>query len=436
MLTFDTIVIGGGLAGYCAAIKSAQQGRKTALISQGEGSLHFASGSIDVLAKDPQTHAPVRYPFNAISQLPAGHAHPYRKVGVKHTQESLDWFNALMQAQGIHFHQLDDLQNHWRITPFGTLKATWLSQVFSLLLDDQKPHGFERVIVAGIEGFRDFQANVAAENIAQLPHFAGVPVKPVSIVLPESNADGMRAKRAIDYARALREPSLYQALRDQLTRYATPRDLVILPCVFGNGDGQEYMARLQKDTHLNFHEVPTMPPSLLGIRISDALHRAFAQAGGTVLKGDCVTSANMKTHNKVWHVEGIHTQKMGDVLLKAAEFVLASGSFFSHGLVSTQDRIFEPVFGLDVIAPSHRDDRYSKGFLDAHPYISSGVVTDDRLHPSIQGTTVSNLRCVGGVLGGFDPVKEGCGGGVSIATGYAAATWQKENVDTKQEATA
>ncbi|MBV7299369.1 FAD-binding protein [Enterovibrio paralichthyis] len=77
MLTFDTIVIGGGLAGYCAAIKSAQSGRKTALISQGEGSLHFASGSIDVLAKDPKTQAPVRYPFEAIAQL--AKAHPYRK---------------------------------------------------------------------------------------------------------------------------------------------------------------------------------------------------------------------------------------------------------------------------------------------------------------------------------------------------------------------
>lgn len=403
------------------------------MISQGEGSLHFASGSIDVLANDPKTQAPVRYPFEAIAQL--AKAHPYRKVGVESTRDALDWFRQLVHAQGIHFHQLDAFQNHWRITPFGTLKATWMSQVFSVLLDDTTPHGFERVIVAGIDGFRDFQADVAAENIAQLEQFKGIPVKPVSIVLPDNQSDGMRAKRAIDYARALRDPLLYNALRDQLLRYATPRDLVILPCVFGNGDGQDYMARLQKETQLNFHEVPTMPPSLLGIRISDALHRAFTQAGGTLLKGDSVISANMEKHDSVWRVAGIHTQKMGDFPQKASEFVLASGSFFSRGLISTSDRIFEPVFGLDVTAPNHRDNWYSAKFLDAHPYISSGVVTNDNLQPFIQGATVSNLRCIGGVLGGFDPVKEGSGGGVSIATGFAAATKQQETTETTQEAT-
>nr|WP_086941155.1 glycerol-3-phosphate dehydrogenase subunit GlpB [Thaumasiovibrio occultus] len=428
MLNFDTLVIGGGLAGYCAAIKSAQQGLKTALISQGEGSLHFASGSIDVLAKHPTTFENVRFPLSAIEELPADHPHPYRKIGALETQASLDWFNGLMADQGIHFHQLDALENHWRITPFGTLKATWLSQVFCALLDD-KPCDYERVIIVGVDGFRDFQPAVTAENIAKLPQFAGIAVKQAMVVLPETKAnDGLRAKRAIDYARALREPLMYNAMRDQLMRIATPRDLVIMPSVFGNGDGQEYMARLQRDTHLQFHEVPTMPPSLLGIRIADALHRAFVEAGGTLLKGDAVTRAQMAKQETVdgqsqWVIERVHTRKMADLPLSAKHIILASGSFFSHGLVATADTILEPVFGLDVDAPAKRDDWYADRFLDAHPYIRSGVITDDNFAPSIQGTTVSNLSCIGGVLAGFDPVKEGSGGGISIATGFAAAHW-------------
>ncbi|PMN70301.1 glycerol-3-phosphate dehydrogenase subunit GlpB [Enterovibrio norvegicus] len=433
MLTFDTIVIGGGLAGYCAAIKRAQAGFKTALISQGEGSLHFASGSIDVLAKDPDAFFPTRFPLKTISQLPPQHPHPYRKVGANDTRAALSWFRDVMEQQGIPFHQLDEGQNHWRITPFGTLKATWLSQIFCTMLDDEKPHAFERVIVASIEGFRDFQADVTAENLALLPQFANTPIKAVSIILPEQQTGNeMRAKRAIDYARAMREPRVYDAMCEQLSRYATPRDLVVLPSIFGNGDGQAYMARLQQDTQLQFHEVPTMPPSLLGIRISDALHRAFTQAGGTLLKGDSVTGATLTRHQEGHQVDCIYTQKMGDLHLRANQYVLASGSFFSRGLIATPNRIYEPVFGLDIAAPESRDDWYNPRFLDAQPYISSGVVTNDHLQPAIQGDTVINLHCIGGVLGGFDPVKEGSGGGVSIATGYAVATWQPVKEETAE----
>ncbi len=48
MLNYDIAVIGGGIAGYCAALKALEEGKKTVLISQGQSALHFSSGSIDV----------------------------------------------------------------------------------------------------------------------------------------------------------------------------------------------------------------------------------------------------------------------------------------------------------------------------------------------------------------------------------------------------
>lgn len=423
MLNFNTLVIGGGIAGFCAAIRRAQLGHSTALISQGESSLHFASGSIDLLANHPHSFAPVTYPMEAIANLPSSSNHPYRKIGAANTAQAMTWFTELMHQQDIHFHQQQHQQNHWRITPFGTLKATWLSQQFSTRLSQVDNPNFERVIVVGIEGFRDFQPAVTVDNLRRLPQFHATPIQQMMITLPsEHNANSLRSKRAIDYARALRDPTLFALLRDQLLHVATPRDLVILPAIFGNGDGQTYIAQLQQQTQLQFHEVPTTPPSLLGIRIADALQRAFVQAGGTLLKGDCVTRATFsQSKNGNRHITQLFTRNIGDMPLTADNIILSSGSFFSRGLIATADSIQEPIFNLDIDAPASRKDWYGHHFFDSHPYIRSGVITDDAFIPAINGEPIVNLQCIGGVMSGFDPVKEGSGGGISIASGYRVA---------------
>ncbi|OOF07897.1 hypothetical protein BZG79_13015, partial [Salinivibrio sp. MA427] len=49
MIHYDIAVIGGGIAGYTAAIRALEAGKKTVMISAGQSALHFSSGSIDVL---------------------------------------------------------------------------------------------------------------------------------------------------------------------------------------------------------------------------------------------------------------------------------------------------------------------------------------------------------------------------------------------------
>ena len=51
-----------------------------------------------------------------------------------------------------------------------------------------------------------------------------------------------------------------------------------------------------------------------------------------------------------------------------------------------------------------------------------GVLTGKELNPlDSAGKPVKNLYCAGSVLGGYNPVSEGSGGGVAVATGYGAA---------------
>ncbi len=90
MMHYDVAVIGGGIAGYSAALRALQAGKKVVLINQGQSALHFSSGSIDVLGRLPDGSV-VNQPFDALSALQQqAPEHPYSKVGRKNSEKRFD----------------------------------------------------------------------------------------------------------------------------------------------------------------------------------------------------------------------------------------------------------------------------------------------------------------------------------------------------------
>ena len=52
-MKFDTVIIGGGLAGLVAGISLQRKGQNTAIVSTGQNALHFFSGSFESLQEAP-----------------------------------------------------------------------------------------------------------------------------------------------------------------------------------------------------------------------------------------------------------------------------------------------------------------------------------------------------------------------------------------------
>ena len=424
-MKFDSIIIGGGIAGYTAGLRSLEAGLKTAIISNGQSALHFSSGSIDLLSHTPTGKA-IRNPAAIFDKFTHEFpAHPYSKVGKDTVFESLAWYQHLLTTAGIPLTQQDNGDNHFRITPLGTLKSTWLSQPYVQQLPMRlTEHAIKRIVVVQIDDFRDFNAKMVTDNLLQIPEF-----KDVEISHTSTSIDGFSQLkrnacelRSIDIARILSNDTEINALASKLSAIATPDDLVILPAVTGNGLGLETLKKLHQLTNLTFHEVPTMPPSMLGIRLEETMIDLFIKGGGMLLKGDQVTHGDMAEANGELSLKRIYTRNLERIPLTADNYIFASGSFFNKGLVAHHDKLQEPVFNLDMNSNKARNSWYNPQFFAANsqPFLSLGIKTNQSFNPMLKGKVINNLFCAGSNLGGYDPVAEGSGSGVAISTAYHA----------------
>ena len=124
---------------------------------------------------------------------------------------------------------------------------------------------------------------------------------------------------------------------------------------------------------------------------------ALTKAGIAVLRGDTVEEV-------LWgatasdHVESVKTAN--GITLEAAEFVLATGRFFSRGLVADMEGVREPLFGADVDFPADRSKWFNPDFFAPQPFESFGVKTDKAGRILKGGKPVENVYAVGKILGG------------------------------------
>ena len=133
-----------------------------------------------------------------------------------------------------------------------------------------------------------------------------------------------------------------------------------------------------------------------GLSLSGAERQSFERAGGILLAGDRVTAGRLQDGR----VCAVQTEKLGDEWLEARDFLLATGKFFSCGLIADMEHIYEPIFGLDVREIPGFQERAAESFDAPQPFLDFGVRTQEG-KALLDGKTVGNLYVAGEVREGI-----------------------------------
>lgn len=123
--------------------------------------------------------------------------------------------------------------------------------------------------------------------------------------------------------------------------------------------------------------------------------KRFTDAGGVFLMGDTVVRGSIEDG----YLKAVYTQNHGSNPFKADNFWLATGSFFSRGLESSQDRIWEPIFDLDLNSTGDHTNWVNPDFFADQPFMHFGVDIDSEGRPAIRGRIISNLFAIGSITG-------------------------------------
>lgn len=410
-MRFDTVIIGGGLAGLVCGIRLQKAGKKCAIVSSGQNAMHFSSGSFDLLGKLPDG-TPVEDPIKAIPAL--GNEHPYSILGAetveKYAAEAVDFFNGC----GVPVYG-DAHKNTWRITPTGERKPAWLKLSDFSPFEAQDSKVGEKILIVNILGYLDFNTKFLADSFEK----NGSKCRIVSLKLEEMERlrKNPSEMRATNIARVMDRDGVWEKAVAQVKEYLKDEDTVVLPAVFGLKNGS-VIEKIRESVSVKTVFISTMPPSVPGIRSQMQLKAEFEKAGGRFFLGDSVIDAE---YDEAGEVKSVGTANFGDIRLYADNFVLATGSFFSKGLVATPEKVTEPVFGVDLIINEGRDNWFDRNFWKKQNYISFGAAVNENLNVSVEGKTITNLYAAGSIIGGYNALYEGSGGGVAIVTAMKTA---------------
>lgn len=402
----DIVVIGAGLAGLSCAAELAEAGASVFVAAKGMATTHWTHGGLDVAAPAGATT-----PRDGVRFLARNDTHPYHRLAPD-VDVAVTAHLARTEAEGLpHVGSLDATLMPIP-TAIGALRrAAVLPLAQAAALAPWKGSG---LLVVGIRRFPDAWAAYAAGNLGHAPWPDGpAQIRGVEVDFP--TVDRLRNTGPQTLARLFDDPAWRGRAIDVVARAIPAGDWRIgVPAVLGLERHAGVHAEAEAVIGRRVFEIPSLPPSVPGMRLYDALRRRILASRGRIQIGFDVVSVERDGRR----VAAIHTEAASRTLrISADAFVLATGGIGGAGIRAQPDgTLVERVFGLPVIGPE-REAWFSDDPLTPHPLEAAGVAVDEHMAPP----GLENVRVIGSALAGMRYLDERCGDGVALASAHRAA---------------
>lgn len=421
----DIIIVGAGMAGLTAALVAAQAGKSVTIIAAGAGALSIGSGCIDLLGYLDGT-AVQGDPLEAIASLPA--EHPYQRIGISAVREALAFFSQLCAER--QWNLLPTTQgNHWLPTIMGTLKPSYLCPQSA----DATALGQARSItVLGIEGIKDCQPMLIAQQLQKYPHLQGKHFN--HLHLPSPFGQTHRSINALDLARHIDTEAGLTWLLNSLKALSLNADALLIPPICGTHAHAHVYTQIQQTMKCAVVEMLSIPPGVGGLRLREIFLQALRAYPVNMVENSRVCSARIEGE----HCVALMAHSSSGIKEYCAKaFIIATGGFLGEGLVASPGKAREVIFDLPIAAPTDVADWSAPDIFGQHRFTRMGVTVDARLKPvspNVHDTPLpapsspdakcallDNVHFAGRILAGYDFASEKSGNGVALATGYHAA---------------
>jgi glycerol-3-phosphate dehydrogenase subunit B len=411
----DLIIIGAGLTGLMAAYAAVKAGLDVQVIAKGLGALHWSAGTVDVLGYYPDEDTLVERPLQTVRTLvEANPQHPYGLLGGIELKDTLQAFTLLAKDIGLPYLGAGSADANLSLpSPVGAARPTFLAPYAQLAGDLSRP---EPMLIVGLRGMRDFFPELIAENLNKQGYSARAAFLPLELITERHDSNTVQLANGLD------NPARHKALAAEIQKLAQHGERVGLPAILGVAQHTAVMKELQAATGAAVFEIPTLPPSVPGFRLTEVLRRKVEELGVRV-------EVNMEVkgfHAENGHIASIESDASARPLKHRAErYLLATGGILGGGINSDHTgHVWEACFNLPLAVPQRRAEWFRTRFLDpaGHPIFSSGVAVNEQFQPvNANGSAVyANLWAAGGTLAHADPIRERSLEGIAIATGIGA----------------
>jgi glycerol-3-phosphate dehydrogenase subunit B len=315
----DLIVIGAGLAGLTAAAHAVKAGASVRLIAQGWGQQIVSPGWISVWDCAE----------GDVLQAAASHAalhpdHPYAFTG--DPSEALAAFRDLAAEIGLPYVYRADGHNLRIPTLLGAIQTPLLAPRGIANGDLTELSG--PVLIVGFVGWRDFFPELIAANLARAGIASNTAARALRIALPDAGSHWDRWPG--DVALLLEKADMRAALVGQIKPHLDGIAKIGFPAVLGLDHHADVLADLTDQLARPVFEIPTLPPSLPGTRLSNRLRRWLLRQRARVQIGHPVISAITENGR----VAGVNVAALGHTNpFYADHFILATGGLYNGASV-------------------------------------------------------------------------------------------------------